>query len=286
MEHRFLLVDVFHDGPFTGNPLAVVFGGDALDTKAMQTITRWFNLSETVFLLPPTLPEADYRARIFTLDRELPFAGHPTLGACHAWLAAGGVPRGGETIVQQCIIGAVPVRRAGDNLAFAAPPRLRSGPVDGETRTHVASLLRIDPNRIVDCAWADNGPGWIAVLLDSADAVLAVDPVRFHPDRVEIGLVGPHPQGSPVAWEMRTLFSDAFGGIMEDPVTGSFHAAVAQWLFETGRVRSGYVAAQGTAIGRRGRIHVSFESAGGAAWIGGRTMTIAEGTLPALAAYD
>lgn len=284
MDHGFAMVDVFHNGPFTGNPLAVVFGGEALDTMAMQAITRWFNLSETAFLLPPTVPGADYRVRIFTLDRELPFAGHPTLGACHAWLAAGGVPAGGDTIVQQCGLGEVPIRRTGELLAFAAPPRLRTGPVAAETRAEVAALLRLDPAAIVDCVWADNGPGWIAVLLDSAEAVLAVDPVRYHAERIEIGLVGPHPQGGAVDWEIRTLFSDAFGGIVEDPITGSFNAAVAQWLFETGRVIHGYVAAQGTAIGRDGRVRVEFEADTGQAWIGGRTLTIAEGSLPALAA--
>jgi len=283
MTTPFSLVDVFHDGPFTGNPLAVVQGGGDLDTETMQAITRWFNLSETVFLLPPSVPGADYHARIFTLDRELPFAGHPTLGACHAWLAAGGTPVASDRIVQQCGAGLIPIRRDGDRLAFAAPPLLRGGPVDGDTRAQVAQALRIDPAAIVDAAWADNGPGWIAVLLESAEAVLAVEPVRHWDERLEIGLIGAHPAGAPVAWEIRTIFTGAFGAVIEDPVTGSFNAAVAQWLYESGRATGGYVAAQGTRLDRRGRIFVDYDGAG-LAWIGGRSMTIAEGTLPGLSA--
>lgn len=279
----FSLVDVFHDGPFTGNPLAVVHGGGDLDTATMQAITRWFNLSETVFLLPPSVEGADYHARIFTLDRELPFAGHPTLGACHAWLAAGGVPAAPDRIVQQCGAGLIPIRRDADRLAFAAPPLLRSGPVDGDTRAKLAQALRIDPAAIVDAAWADNGPGWIAVLLDSAEAVLAVEPVRHADARIEIGLIGAHPAGGPVDWEIRTIFSGAFGAVIEDPVTGSFNASAAQWLYDSGRVTGGYVAAQGTRLDRRGRIFVDYD-AGGQAWIGGRSMTIAEGSLPGLSA--
>ncbi|WP_333573041.1 PhzF family phenazine biosynthesis protein [Sphingomonas sp.] len=283
MTTPFSLVDVFHDGPFTGNPLAVVHGGGDLDTATMQAITRWFNLSETVFLLPPSVEGADYHARIFTLDRELPFAGHPTLGACHAWLSAGGAPAAPDAVVQQCGAGLIPIRRDADRLAFAAPPLLRSGPVDAETRGMLAAALQIAPSAIVDAAWADNGPGWIAVLLESAEAVLAVEPVRHWDGRLEIGLIGPHKAGAEVAWEIRTLFTDAFGGIIEDPVTGSFNASAAQWLHASGRVSSGYVAAQGTRLERRGRIFVDYDL-GSQAWIGGRSMTIAEGTLPGLSA--
>lgn len=281
MATPFSMVDVFHDGPFTGNPLAVVHGGAGLDTATMQAITRWFNLSETVFLLPPSVAGADYHVRIFTLDRELPFAGHPTLGACHAWLAAGGVPAGGDTIVQQCGAGLIPIRRDGERLAFRAPPLLRGGAVDTAMQAEIAATLRIDPAAIVDCAWADNGPGWVAVLLESAEAVLAVEPARHHDGRVEIGLIGAHPAGSAVAWEIRTIFSDPHGGLIEDPVTGSFNAAAAQWLYESGRVRGSYVAAQGTRLGRRGRIFVDYDE-GGAAWIGGCTLDVVTGTLPGL----
>ncbi|MFS0773324.1 PhzF family phenazine biosynthesis protein [Sphingomonas sp. 1P08PE] len=272
------LVDVFHDGPFTGNPLAVVMGGQDIDTATMQRMTRWFNLSETAFLLPPTDPAADYRVRIFTLERELPFAGHPTLGSCHAWLKAGNTPRDPARIVQECGAGLVPLRRDGDRLAFAAPPLLRSGPVDAALRAEVARVLNVDPAAMLACEWVDNGPGWIGVLLASADAVLDARPMRHHDGRIEIGLVGPHPAGSAVEWEVRTFFTDAQDAIIEDPVTGSFNASIAQWLYASGRVARGYVAAQGTAIGRRGRITVDYD-ADGQAWIGGRSELIVRGSL-------
>ncbi|KMO37381.1 phenazine biosynthesis protein PhzF [Methylobacterium tarhaniae] len=276
MTARFALVDVFHDGPFTGNPLAVVSGAD-LDTATMQAMARWFNLSETAFLLPPTHPEADYRVRIFTLAHELPFAGHPTLGACHAWLALGGTPRQAGRIVQECGAGLVPIRQNGDRLAFAAPPLLREGPVEEATLRDLLAVLRVDRERIVEARWADNGPGWVGVMLASADEVLAVEPIRRHEGRIDIGLVGAHAPGGDVAWEIRTLFSDGAGALVEDPVTGSFNAAVAGWLRETGRATGPYVAAQGTRLGRRGQIFVDYD---GADWIGGRTLTVAEGTLP------
>ncbi|SFU82648.1 phenazine biosynthesis protein PhzF family [Methylobacterium sp. 174MFSha1.1] len=276
MTARFALVDVFHDGTFTGNPLAVVSGPEP-DTATMQAMTRWFNLSETVFLLPPTDPGADYRARIFTLAHELPFAGHPTLGACHAWLALGGTPRQPGRVVQECGAGLVPIRQDSDHLAFAAPPLLRAGPVDAATLREVATVLRIAPEAIVEARWADNGPGWIGVMLGSAEAVLAVEPVRRHEGRIDIGLVGAHPPDAEVAWEIRTLFSDGAGALVEDPVTGSFNAAVAGWLRETGRATGPYIAAQGTRLGRRGQIFVDYD---GADWVGGRTLTVAEGTIP------
>ncbi|WP_342671285.1 PhzF family phenazine biosynthesis protein [Sphingomonas sanxanigenens] len=279
IDRRYGLVDVFHDGPFSGNPLAVVHAAEALDPETMQRMARWFNLSETTFLLPPTAPGADYRVRIFTLERELPFAGHPTLGTCHAWLEAGGVPRDAGRIVQQCGAGLIPIRRDGERLAFAPPPLLRAGAVDAVALDQVVEVLRIDPADIVECRWADNGPGWIGVMLKSAEAVLAVEPLRFHEARIEIGLVGAHPAGAPVDWEIRTIFSDATGTLIEDPVTGSFNAAVAMWLRETGRADDAYIAAQGTRLGRRGRVFVDYE--GDVAWIGGRVRTMVAGTLDA-----
>ncbi|BCM86685.1 PhzF family phenazine biosynthesis protein [Methylobacterium indicum] len=276
MTARFALIDVFHDGAFTGNPLAVVSGVEP-DTATMQAMTRWFNLSETVFLLPPTDPGADYRARIFTLAHELPFAGHPTLGACHAWLALGGVPRRPGRIVQECGTGLVPIRQEADRLAFAAPKLLREGPVDEAEMREILAVLRIAPEQVVEARWCDNGPGWVGVMLRSAEEVLAVDPVRHVANRIDVGLVGPHAPGAEVAWEIRTLFGDGTGALVEDPVTGSFNAAVAGWLRETGRAAGPYIAAQGTRLGRRGRIFVDYD---GADWIGGRTLTVAEGTLP------
>lgn len=274
--YPFQMIDVFGDGAFAGNPLAVITSPHDLDLETMQRITRWLNLSETTFLLPPSDPAADYRVRIFTLDRELPFAGHPTLGTCHAWLSAGGVPRDGSMVVQQCGAGLVRLRRDGGGLAFAAPPMIRSGPVDDDKRAEIAAILGIAVADIVDAAWVDNGPGWVAVLLGSAEAVLAVEPARHHPARVEIGVVGFHAEGSAVAYEIRSLFSDPFGALIEDPVTGSLNASVAQWLLGAGRVAAPYVVSQGTRLGRRGRIRVD-RDAEGQVWIGGSTATMFSG---------
>jgi len=269
----FQLVDVFGTGPFTGNPVAVITEARDLAAEEMQRITRWLNLSESAFLLPPTRPEADYRVRIFTLARELPFAGHPTLGSCHAWLAAGGRPKRGEKIVQECGAGLVAVRRDGPDLAFAAPPLLRKGAASAAERERAAEVLRIDPGEIVAAQWADNGPGWLVVMLASAEAVLALDPQRHYPGRVDLGVVGPYPAGSPADFELRAFFSGVGGALIEDPVTGSLNAAVGQWLFASGRARGGYTASQGTLLGRSGRIGVR-EDARGQVWVSGRTETL------------
>jgi PhzF family phenazine biosynthesis protein len=272
MPRPFHLVDVFGVGPFSGNPLAVVAGAEGLTTGEMQAITRWMNLSETAFLLQPTRPEADYKVRIFTLARELPFAGHPTLGSCHAWLAGGGRPRRPGLIVQECGAGLVNVRETDGRLAFAAPPLLRSGPVAPADLADAVAMLRIAPSDVVEARWIDNGPGWMGIMLASAQAVLSVEPAGQHPRPVDVGLVGPHPQGSEEAFELRALFTSPSGTIIEDPVTGSLNASVGQWLFESGRARDGYVAAQGTRLGRTGRIHVTRDG-DGTVWVGGRTTT-------------
>lgn len=271
----FSLVDVFGVDDFSGNPVAVVHDAAGLDTDAMQRITRWLNLSETTFLLPPTDPAADYRVRIFTLERELPFAGHPTLGTCHAWLEAGGRPRDPARIVQQCEAGLVPVRSDDGRLAFAAPPLLRSGPVDDATLDEVCGILGVGRDRIIDAAWTDNGPGWVSVLLASADEVLALEPARSHSGRIDIGVVGPYPPGSEAAYEVRAIFTAGFGVLTEDPVTGSLNASVAQWMLATGRVTAPYIAAQGTRLARTGRVAIS--EADGALWVGGSTRTLFRG---------
>jgi PhzF family phenazine biosynthesis protein len=285
MARDFQLVDVFGSGAFSGNPLGVVHDADGLDTEAMQTIARWLNLSETCFLLPPTRPEADYRVRIFTLQRELPFAGHPTLGSAHAWLTAGGTPRQPGQVVQECPAGLIPIRRdpgsvsgAGPGaLAFAAPPLVREGPVEEATIAELAGLLGIGRGDIVEASWADNGPGWIALLLGSAEEVLALEPARHHKSRIDVGVVGPYPEGSSPAFELRVFFSDHHGAILEDPVTGSFNASAAQWLLGSGRAAAPYVAAQGTRLGRAGRVQVD-QDADGTIWIGGRAETLFSGT--------
>ncbi|WP_436701908.1 PhzF family phenazine biosynthesis protein [Nocardioides sp. BYT-33-1] len=274
MIREFRQVDVFTTEPLLGNPLAVVHGADAMSDEEMQRFARWTNLSETTFLLAPSDPAADYRVRIFTTEEELPFAGHPTLGSAHAWLEAGGVPAG-EGVVQQCGVGLVRLRRDAGRLAFAAPDLIRSGPVDEQLAGRIAAGLRIDRAEIVDLAWADNGPGWVAVRLASADAVLALTPSLAElPGKV--GVVGPYPPGSECAVEVRAFVTDETSGT-EDPVTGSLNASLAQWLAD-GVLPASYVAAQGTVIGRRGRVHVDTDG-DGVIWIGGDTRTTIRGTV-------
>lgn len=281
MRRRFQQVDVFSPVPFRGNPLAVVLDAEGLSTEEMQDFSRWTNLSETTFLLPPTSQEADYRVRIFTLARELPFAGHPTLGSCHAWLAAGGVPREAGRIVQECGAGLVPIRRGEHGLAFAAPSLLRTGPVDEALVEQLADVLRIGRGEIEDAQWADNGPGWVAVLLKDADAVLAVEPDfgRWSGEgSLDVGIVGPYPPGSECAWEVRAVFSDEQGGMREDPVTGSLNASLGQWLLASGRATAPYVASQGTRLGRRGRPRID-QDADGTVWVGGAAITCIQGEV-------
>jgi len=238
----------------------------------MQRFANWTNLSETTFVLPPEAA-GDYRVRIFTPVAELPFAGHPTLGTCHAWLEAGGAPREAGMIVQECAAGPVRVRRTKAGLAFAAPPLVRSGPVEEELVERLASVLGIGRGEIVDAQWADNGPGWIAVLLADAEAVLAVTPAFAE---LDVGVVGPR-SGGEAAWEVRGFFPKD-GALVEDPVTGSLNASVAEWLLRTGRATAPYVAAQGTALGRAGRVHIS-QDAEGAIWVSGGTVTCVEGAV-------
>jgi len=277
VRNPFSIIDVFGDGAFAGNPLAVVAGADDLDTDTMQRIANWLNLSETTFLLPPTNPAADYRVRIFTVDRELPFAGHPTLGSCHAWLADGGQPKQQGVVVQECGAGLVTVRRGDGRLTFAAPPLIRSGPLSDAELAEVLSVLQIGPDSVVDASWASNGPGWIAVLLESAEAVLALEPLRTCPRVVDIGVVGPHAAGADADFEIRGFFSAGTGALVEDPVTGSLNASVAQWLYASGRIDRPYVAAQGTKLGRRGRVYLE-RDAGGQVWVGGSTRSLFSGT--------
>jgi len=267
-------VDVFTSVPYRGNPVAVVLDGEGLSTGEMQRFAHWMNLSETTFVLPPATGGADYLVRIFTPGRELPFAGHPTLGTCHAWLEAGGTPGQPGVVVQECGAGLVTLRQGQDGLAFAAPPVLRDGPVDEELLATIASALRIDRADIVDASWADNGPGWVAVLLASAEAVLAVRPGLTD---LDLGLAGPYPPGSPEAFEVRAFFPSN-GVTTEDPVTGSLNASLAAWLLRTGRAQAPYVASQGTALGRAGRVHISADP-DGALWVAGATVTCIKGKV-------
>jgi PhzF family phenazine biosynthesis protein len=269
---RFAQVDVFGGQPFGGNPVAVVLDGDGLSTDEMQRIANWTNLSETTFVLPPRTGGADYRVRIFTPAVELPFAGHPTLGTCHAWLD--GAER--DEVVQECDAGLVRVRRTPDGLAFAAPPLIRSGPADEAVLERVAGQLGITRGAIVAAEWVDNGPGWLGVLLADAEAVLALRPGLVD---LDLGVVGLHPPGSETAIELRA-FSFKDGATYEDPVTGSLNASVAGWLRRTGRVPLPYTASQGTALGRCGRIHLSIDDEG-TIWTAGATRTVVTGTIEA-----
>jgi PhzF family phenazine biosynthesis protein len=275
MTRRFSQVDVFTSVPYRGNPVAVVHDADGIDDETMLRFARWTNLSETTFVLSPTDPGADYRVRIFTPISEVPFAGHPTIGSCHAWLEAGGGPRDPDVIVQECGSGLVRVRRGGDGtLAFEEPPLLRGGPVDEETLERVCAGLRVPRDWIVDAQWADNGPGWVAVLMSSAAEVLGIVPGTVD---LDIGVVGPYAPGSPAAFEVRAFFP-LNGSTVEDPVTGSLNASVAGWLTRTGRADPPYLVTQGSALGREGRVLISMDDSV-TIWVGGEAVTCVRGEV-------
>ncbi|TNF60446.1 MAG: PhzF family phenazine biosynthesis protein [Burkholderiales bacterium] len=284
----FRQVDVFTATPYRGNPLAVVLDGAGLDMATMQHFSNWTNLSECTFVLPPS-PQAaaagaDYRVRIFCPGRELPFAGHPTLGTCHAWLEAGGVPRDGH-VVQECGAGLVKIRRDADRLAFAAPPLVRSGPLDEADVALIARGLGVARQDIAAHAWCDNGPGWRGVMLRSAEQVLALKPdagilagldVGVVGPRAKVGVTGPQPEGD-TQFEVRAFFPGN-NGLAEDPVTGSLNAALAQWLIGAGLAPERYVAAQGTLLDRQGRVHIERDP-DGTVWVGGQSVTCIEGRV-------
>jgi PhzF family phenazine biosynthesis protein len=269
----FRQVDVFSTEPLLGNPVAVVHDADGLGEEEMAAFARWTNLSETTFLLAPTVAGADYRLRIFTPGGELPFAGHPTLGSAHAWLEAGGVPQG-ELVVQECGAGLVALRRSSGRLAFQAPPLTRSGPVAPELRTRVVAALAVPEEAVLEVEWVANGPEWIAARFSSAEEVLALRPDLAAFDGLKIGAVGPWPDGGECAIEVRGFVPGI--GVPEDPVTGSLNASVGQWLAGT-VLPASYVASQGTVLGRRGRVHV--DRKGDTVWVGGDTLTTIVGSV-------
>lgn len=273
MQRRFSQVDVFTAVPYRGNPLAVVVDGDGIGDDDMARFANWTNLSETTFLLPPTVPGADYRVRIFTPAVELPFAGHPTLGSCQVWLDhVGG--SAGDVVIQQCGIGLVHIRRTGGRLAFAAPPLIRSGPVDADL---VRTIERIIGTEVVDAAWADNGPGWVAVEVADVASLRAIRPdFRELPD-LDLGVVARCPDGDREQFELRAFFP-AGAVRAEDPVTGSLNASVAMWLMERDPSLTSYVARQGVSIGRDGHVHVE-RDASGTIWVGGDVATCITGTV-------
>jgi PhzF family phenazine biosynthesis protein len=278
MQRRFHQLDVFSTQPLKGNPLAVVHAAAGLSDAAMAAFARWTNLSETTFLLPPSEAAAaasDYRVRIFTPGGELPFAGHPTLGSCAAWLAAGGTPKQAGVVVQECGVGLVRIRRDGTRLAFAAPPLKRTGPLDEALLARIASGIGVARQALLQHQWVDNGPGWCAVMLPSAAEVLAVKPDWSRLGGIKLGLVAPQLAGADTQFEVRAFVPTL--GVPEDPVTGSLNAGLAQWLIGAGLAPRAYVAAQGAALGRAGRVHVQHD--GSDCWIGGDVAFCIEGTV-------
>ena len=274
-QRLFAQVDVFTAVPYLGNPLAVVLDGTGLSTAHMQAFTDWTNLSEATFVLPPTHPQADYAVRIFCPRRELPFAGHPTLGTCHAWLQAGGVPKGRD-VVQECGVGLVNIQRQGTRLAFAAPPLRRGGPLDEANVQLIAKGLGVARQGIVSHAWCNNGPQWRGVMLGSAEQVLALKPDPEILKGLDIGVVAPLSKGD-AQFEVRAFFPGN-NGLAEDPVTGSLNAAIGQWLIEAGLAPNSYVASQGACLARAGRVYVH-RDAQNQVWVGGESVTCIEGSV-------
>ncbi len=278
-QRRFSQLDVFTSVPLRGNPVAVVHDALGLSDAQMADFARWTNLSETTFLLPPDDAAADYKLRIFTPGGELPFAGHPTLGSCHAWLAAGGVPRDPGTVVQQCGVGLVRVRRERGatemRLAFAAPALRRTGSVEPTLRAQAVAALGLPDDAVLRLEWIDNGPGWMAALLADAASVLALKPDFAAMQGLKLGVVGPHPAGSECQFEVRAFVPGL--GVPEDPVTGSLNAGLAQWLIGAGLAPPRYTAAQGAALGRAGRVFVAQEGAD--IWIGGAVCAVVSGQV-------
>lgn len=268
-------VDVFSDRPLMGNPLAVIHDADALSTQDMTRLARWTNLSETTFLLPPTVPGADYRVRIFTPGQELPFAGHPTLGTCWAWLKAGGVPAKSGVVIQECGIGLVTIQVDGNQLAFAAPPLIRSGPLEEALVQRIADALGVVRGDIVQHQWVVNGPEFCAVMLPSAAQVRALKPNFAALSDLKLGVIGPQAAGSDTDFEVRGFVVPS--GVNEDPVTGSLNAGLAVWMMQAGLAPDRYVVAQGTALGRAGR--VSLRRQGDVIWVGGAVSPCMEGRL-------
>ncbi len=272
---KFHQLDVFSNEPLLGNPLAVVHGARTLTDATMASFARWTNLSETTFLLPPVSAQADYRVRIFTPGRELPFAGHPTLGSCFAWLTAGGQSKSPDFIVQECGIGLVRIKKDGEKLAFAAPPLLRTGPLGEDTLKQIATGLGISRQDIVNHQWIDNGPGWCAVMLGTAGQVLSLKPDFAALGDLKLGVIAAQPAGCDTDYEVRAFVGSL--GVPEDPVTGSLNAGLGVWLIAAGIAKPNYVVSQGTAMQRKGRVYI--DKLGDDIWVGGHTAICIEGIV-------
>jgi len=274
-KYSFQQVDVFTNRPLMGNALAVVHGADNLSDKQMTKFANWTNLSETTFLLDPINDSADYKVRIFTPNNELPFAGHPTLGSCFAWLSNGGIAKSKDVIIQECAIGLIKIRKDGSRLSFEAPELIKSGSVDDLTLKKVAMSLRIGVSDIINHQWVDNGPGWCAVMLKNAQQVLALDPDPQLLKDFKIGVIGSYPDGSETDFEVRA-FAMPYG-IYEDPVTGSLNAGIAKWFFNTNSVKDEYTVSQGKALGRDGKIFI--QKIDNTIWVGGEIISCINGEL-------
>jgi PhzF family phenazine biosynthesis protein len=311
----FTQVDVFTSTAYLGNPVAVVLEGTGLSDASMQSFACWTQLSETTFLLPPT-PEAkakgaDYRLRIFTPGGELPFAGHPTLGSARAWRQAGGQPQKTGVMVQECGVGLVRIEAREDQWAFAAPPsQQRDIPADMMPR--LLDALGLRENQIIQCQVLNNGPEWWSFLLDTTETLHGMSPnhmaLKQLGTKVGVAAISQRALGRPdPASELLISRSNresrAFAGrapseftsgiplhdadlevrafaaaigIAEDPVTGSLNASLAQWLIGAGKMPAHYVASQGQALGRQGRVHIQQDSQG-QVWVGGDTVVCIEG---------
>ena len=302
-QRPFMTVDVFTATPYKGNPVAVVLDATGLDEAQMQAFARWTNLSETTFVLPPT-PEgraqgADYRVRIFTPAAEMPFAGHPTLGTCHAWLQHGGQPQSADHIVQECAKGWITIQRSADGLAFANPST-RALPLPANLH-EIYAALGITTEQVVDAAYMDNGPHWLCLLLDEPDTVLGLEPdlarlkalghkvgvAALYQDNDAVPLIGRAcreaeafatglrnslPQSAQL--EVRAFSTTG----VEDPVTGSLNGSLAVWLTEQGHLPAPYMANQGACVGRDGWVVIT-QDAQQQLWVGGQTVTCVQGTV-------
>ena len=273
---RFIQCDVFTPTPTLGNALAVVVDGDGLDDITMHRFAAWTNLAETTFILPPCEPEADYRLRIFTPTREMLFAGHPTLGSCAAWLHCGGKSKQEGVVRQECGVGIVEIdSRDPGHLAFVAPPT-EIRPMQPDNFEVIVEALQISRQQILHSAELDNGPVWQAFQLDSAESVLALDSMRVRwPEFKAIGLIGAHADDAECQYEVRMLAPSS--GMSEDPITGSLNSALAHWLQSRGQLTQPVTVAQGTRIGRHGR--VSIRALDNGVMIGGQTHILIEGEL-------
>lgn len=275
MQRRFIQCDVFSDEALRGNGLAVVLDGAGLDDATMLRFAQWTQQAETTFLTRATNPRADYAVRIFSATREMPFAGHPTLGSCAAWLHAGGRPKQPDVVVQECAIGLVEIPQTGPAPAFVAPST-RIAPLPQAELARLCGALDIAADEVLNAVQLDNGVLRNLIELESAARVLSLNAHAVSlPNFQGVSTMGAYPVGGPADYEARNLTPASLAP--EDPVTGSMNAAIAVWLNETGRLTKDTVISQGTAMGRKGRVYVMRRE--GQVQIGGHTRIVVEGIV-------